>query len=85
MMRALMAVGDQASAANDHLREAVATIAIPDEKELKKLARYRKLLEDGLQRRLAALDQLRKLTATAARPEDASRAREYRVRLRVVA
>jgi hypothetical protein len=69
----------------EDLRKAIATLSIPDERELKKLARYRKLLEEGLQRRLAAL-QLRKLpVATARTEEERAAATAYRVKLRVVA
>jgi hypothetical protein len=68
------------------LRAAITGIALPDEAELRKLGRYRKLLEDSLQRRLAALEQLRKLTAERREAgADAEKSREFRVRLRVVA
>ena len=73
---------DAEEAAQDELRTAISGIALPDEAELKKLARYRRMLEDSLQRRLAALDQLRRLTAGKA---DVEKAKEYRVKLRVVA
>lgn len=82
----LLAKGKAEDAAQDELRAAITGIALPDEAELRKLGRYRKILEDSLQRRLAALEQLRKLTAerreAGAGPD---KAKEYRVRLRVVA
>lgn len=87
VMAWLLDHGDRVNAAQEDLRKAIATISIPDEQELKKLGRYRKLLEEGLQRRLATLDQLRKLSvATSERNEqEQAAARAYRVRLRVVA
>ncbi|WP_242334614.1 hypothetical protein [Anaeromyxobacter sp. SG66] len=86
VMASLLAQGDQLDAIQEDLRKAIATLALPDEAELKKLARYRKLLEDGLQRRLAALEQLRKLGSAAGRSEEEkATARGYRVKLRVVA
>lgn len=82
----LLDQGKAEDAAQDELRAAISGIALPDEVELRKLGRYRKMLEDSLQRRLAALDQVRKLrTDRRADPADIERAREYRVRLRVVA
>ena len=45
-------VGETSAAA------AIAGIALPDEAELKKLARYRAMLELSLQRWLAALEQI---------------------------
>jgi cell division protein ZapA (FtsZ GTPase activity inhibitor) len=84
VMARLLERGDRVHATQEDLRKAIATISIPD--ELKKLGRYRKLLEEGLQRRLAALDQLRKLSvATARSEEEKATATAYRVRLRVVA
>jgi hypothetical protein len=87
VMARLLERGDRVHAVQEDLRKAIATISIPDEQELKKLGRYRRLLEEGLQRRLAALDQLRKLSAaTSERNEqEQAAARAYRVRLRVVA
>jgi hypothetical protein len=86
VMGLLLDRGQVEDAAQDELRAAIAGIALPDEAELKKLARYRKMLEDSLQRRLAALDQLRKLTAGMVAGEaDVEKAKEYRVKLRVVA
>lgn len=85
IMTKLMEAGDRDEAAQETLRRAIATIALPDEAELKKLGRYRKILEDGLQRRLQALDQIRELTAAStATSEAADRSREYRVKLRLV-
>jgi hypothetical protein len=87
VMARLLERGDRVHAVQEDLRKAIATISIPDEQELRKLGRYRKLLQEGLQRRLAALDQLRKLSvATSERNEqEQATARAYRVRLRVVA
>lgn len=81
----LLREGEKVSAVQDNLQKSIATLALPDEAELKKLARYRKILEDGLQRRLAALEQLRKLSVAVARSEEEkAAARGYRVKLRVV-
>lgn len=86
VMAALMNKGDRNEATQGELRKAIAAIALPNEAELKKLARYKRLLEDGLQRRLQAFEQLRKLAvASPATPETTDKAREYRVKLRVVA
>jgi hypothetical protein len=85
LMATLLTQGDQLEATQQGLRTAIATIALPDENELKKLTRYRRLLEDGLQRRLATLEQLRKLGGAIVRSEEEkATARDYRVRLRVV-
>jgi len=85
LMAELIEIGDRESAAEDEMRKAVATVAVPDEKELKKIARYRAMLETSLQRRMAALEQLRSLApAQAPANEDKERAREYRVKLRLV-
>jgi hypothetical protein len=81
---ALLARGEVEQARQEQVRIAVATIALPAESELKKLARYRKQLEDGLQRRLQALDLMRKLTADRPGQQDPEKAREFRVRLRLV-
>lgn len=87
VMGRLLDRGERVHAAQEDLRKAIATISIPDEQELKKLGRYRKLLEEGLQRRLAALTELRKLSAATStrNEEEQAAARAYRVRLRVVA
>ena len=67
------------------LRKAIAGIALPDKDELTKLAKYTAMLEASLQRRLAALAQLREILAGRTSGEqDAERAREFRVRLRLV-
>lgn len=85
VMGLLLDRGHAEEAAQEELRAAIAGIALPDEAELRKLARYRKMLEDSLQRRLAALDQARKLPAgTRTSPNGAKEPTEYRVRLRVV-
>lgn len=85
VMVALMGRGDRDVTVQQELRKAIATIALPNEADLKKLARYRKLLEEGLQRRLQALEQLRKLAVASPVAETTEKAREYRVKLRVVA
>ncbi|HEY3447521.1 MAG TPA: hypothetical protein VGK67_14295 [Myxococcales bacterium] len=84
VMSALMERGDRDEAAQQELRKAISEISLPDEAELKKLARYRKLLEDGLLRRLQALDQLRKMKVDQTSVDAADRAHEFRVKLRVV-
>ena len=86
LMGALLDVGHAEAAAQDELRAAVASIALPNKDELAKLAKYRAMLETSLQRRLVALDQIRKLSASSAIGEAAvDKAKEYRVKLRVVA
>lgn len=86
VMTLLLDLGRAEDTTQDEVRASISGIALPDEAELKKLARYRRMLEDSLQRRLAALDQLRKLTAgKVAGQNDVEKAKEYRVRLRVVA
>jgi len=86
LMGVLLDVGHAEAAAQDELRAAVASIALPNKEELAKLAKYRAMLETSLQRRLAALDQMRKLSASSAIGEAAvDKAKEYRVKLRVVA
>lgn len=86
VMAKLLEHGDRVDDAQDDLRRAIATIAVPDKDELAKIAKYRRMLEDGLLRRLQALEQLRKLGSTGARSEEEKAAsRGYRVQLRVVA
>jgi hypothetical protein len=86
LMTTLLDMGQRQDAEQDQLRASISGIALPDEAELKKLARYRAMLEISLQRRLAALEQLRKLTAAnVAGEKDQEKAREFRVKLRVVA
>lgn len=86
VMGLLLDRGQREDAAQDELRANIAGIALPDEAELRKLGRYRKMLDDSIQRRLAALDQFRKLTAgKVAGQADVEKAKEYRVRLRIVA
>ena len=78
-------MGKQQDIEQDELRAGIAGIALPDEAELKKLARYRAMLEASIQRRLTALEQLRRLTAENVTGEkDVERAKEYRVKLRLV-
>jgi hypothetical protein len=48
VMARLLERDDGVHALQEDLRRAIATLAIPDEHELKKLGRYRKLLEEGL-------------------------------------
>lgn len=84
VMNSLMNAGSREEAAQEELRRAIAEIALPDEAELKKLARYRRTLEEGIQRRLQVLEQLRKLSATKQASAPGA-THEYRVRLRVVA
>jgi hypothetical protein len=73
-------------AAQEELRANISGIALPNKEELAKLAKYRTMLETSLQRRLAALDQIRKIAANSAASEPVvGKAKEYRVKLRVVA
>jgi hypothetical protein len=86
LVSVLLDEGKRQDAQQDELRAAIAGIALPDEAELKKLGRYRSMLELSLERRLTALEQMRKLTAASVAGEkDQEKAREYRVKLRVVA
>jgi hypothetical protein len=86
LMATLLDMGRDQDVEQDRLRAAIAGIALPDVGELKKLGKYRAMLELSLGRRLAALEQLRKLTAAnVAGEKDAKRAKEFRVKLRVVA
>lgn len=83
-LQGLLKLGDSKAAEEDALKKMISNLALPDEAELKKFGRYRKTIEEGLQRRLAILEQLRKLAAQ--RTESApGKAHEYRVKLRVVA
>jgi hypothetical protein len=85
LMARLLEEGDKVDATQDQLRACIAGLALPDKAEFAKLAKYRSMLELGLQRRLATLEQLRKLrTDKAASAEDDERARDFRVRLRLV-
>lgn len=82
----LLDKGKAEDAEQDELRAAISNIALPDKTELAKLAKYRSMLETSLQRRLAALEQVRRLSVERRESgADADKAREYRVRLRVVA
>jgi hypothetical protein len=86
VMTLLLDKGQAEDASQDELRAAIAGIALPNKDELAKLAKYRSMLETSLQRRLATLDQLRNLTASkAADAGGGDKAREYRVKLRIVA
>ncbi len=82
-MEAAIKVGKEVEAKQDELRKAVATISLPDKEELAKLGRYRKVIEEGLARRLAMLEQFRQVSV-AGTDADRAAAREYRLRLRVV-
>ncbi len=82
-MEAAIKVGKEVEAKQDELRKAVATISLPDKEELAKLGRYRKLIEEGLARRLAMLNQFRQISV-AGTEVDRAAAREYRLRLRIV-
>ena len=85
LMAKLMELGQHEDGRQDDLREAIAAVALPDDAELRKLSRYRKMLEEGLQRRLQALQQARALPVRE-RPsaERARDVKEYRLRLRVI-
>lgn len=86
LMTVLLDRGQVEEAALEDLRAAIAGIALPSKEELAKLAKYRSMLETSLQRRLAALDQIRKLTAgSAIGGAGVAKAKEFRVKLRVVA
>lgn len=80
----LLHEAEREDAAQTELRKAIAGLALPDEVELRKLARYRKILEDGLQRRLLVLDQMRKLTESRPAEQGGEQAKAFRVQLRLV-
>jgi hypothetical protein len=80
----LMARGDEEEARQEEIRVAVAALALPAEHELRKLMRYRKGIEEGLLRRLQALELTRKLIDDRlAAEQDLGAAREFRLRLRI--
>jgi hypothetical protein len=83
LMDWLMERARGAEAEQETLRKAMSAVALPPEAELKRLARYVKLTEESLARRLAALDQLRKVTVGVS-PTMQEQARAFRLRLRVV-
>jgi hypothetical protein len=83
LTNALVERATRDEAAQEDLRKAIAGIALPAEAELKKLARYMKMIEESLTRRLAALEQLRKANETTSAATE-EQAREFRLRLRVV-
>lgn len=86
VMTVLLDRGHAEEAAQEELRASISGIALPNKEELAKLAKYRTMLELSLQRRLAALDQIRKLAAgSAINGGDVGKAKEFRVKLRVVA
>ena len=86
VMATILDMGRDQDVEQDRLRAAISGIALPDAGELGKLGRYRSMLELSLGRRLAALEQLRKLTAgNVVGEKDVERAKEFRVKLRVVA
>ena len=79
----LLTIGHALDARDVELRKALANVVLPEEAELKKLQRYRRMLEEGLHRKLGLLEMTRSLTAKSA-PEMAEKSREYRVKLRLV-
>ena len=83
LTNALVERATRDEAAQEDLRKAIAGIALPAEAELKKLARYTKMIEESLTRRLAALEQLRKANETTSAATE-EQARAFRLRLRVV-
>jgi hypothetical protein len=84
ILLALMARGDAEEAGQEQVRVAVAALSLPAEHELRKLVRYRKALEEGLLRRLQALELTKKLTADRPAAEQVlDAAREFRLRLRI--
>jgi len=85
LLTVLLDRGANEDANQEQVRKLLADLALPDKEELAKLAKYRAMLEGSLQRRLAALEQLRRLTPAAATDSEVQRAKEYRVKLRVVA
>ncbi len=85
LMTALLDMGRDQDAEQDRLRAAIAGIALPDVKELVKLGKYRSMLELSIQRRLAALELMRKITAgNVVGEKEVERAKEFRVKLRLV-
>lgn len=85
LMARLLEEGDKVEAAQERLRAYIASLALPDREDLNKLAKYQATIELGLQRRLALLEQLRKLrTGAPPTQQAAERARNFRVRLRLV-
>ncbi len=80
----LMARGDAEDVQLEEIRKSVATISLPSEHELRKLARYRRLIEEGLVRRLQALELTKKLTTNRPAAEhDLVAAKDFRLRLRI--
>ena len=51
-------LGPREDGRRDDLKEPIAAIVLPDDADLENLARHRKMLEEGLQRRLRILRQL---------------------------
>ena len=84
VMTVLMDRGAKIETEEQELRQRLAQLAVPDEADIKRLTRYRKMIEDGLQRRLDTYRQLRELSSAVATPESAERSRAYRVQLRLV-
>lgn len=82
-LEAAITIGKDVDKKQEETRKAVATISLPDKEELSKLAKYRRLIEEGLGRRLDMLEQLRQ-NSVAAGIDELAAAREYRLRLRVV-
>lgn len=84
VLTALLDRGAREDSRQDGIRQAIATIALPADSELKKVERYRRALELSLQRRLQTLEQMRRLTTSRPPQHDAEKAREFRIRLRLV-
>lgn len=83
IMAELLERGQRDEVALQAVRAAAGRIAVPHEHDIKKLARYRKALEESLSRRLSVLEQVRALSA--ARPAvESAEVREHLIRLRVV-
>jgi hypothetical protein len=84
MMGKLIDRGVREEAQQQALREAIAGISLPEKTELVKLGKYTATLEISLSRSLQALEHLRRLSESTLAME-AERAKEFRLRLRIVA
>jgi hypothetical protein len=81
---ALTAKLDQEQAALGLVRERLAAeVLLLEDKDLKKLARHRRLLESSMARQLGLLGQVR-IQVAASTPGAQAEAQELRVRLRLV-